>query len=162
MCISQYCYDCFMLYISLVENVLFKLIKKFDTSAEMHQLSTIHPGHLVMWQLYPGDMWTHFNSTAPRINNGCEGYNSRLSWRVVIVLIPTNLHLRINQNSEAGACQQSSILMATGSWSLSSKEAKIYRSYIYISGFGRWVLIGSWFKHLLCANCRRCSVTQKD
>ena len=33
---------------------------------------------------YPDDIWTHFNSWTPRTNNGCEGYNSRLSRRVVI------------------------------------------------------------------------------
>ena len=35
-------------------------------------------------KLLSGDIWTHFNSSTPRTNNRCEGYNRRLYRRVVI------------------------------------------------------------------------------
>ena len=39
------------------------------------------------------DIWTHFSSSTPRSNNGCEGYNSRLYRKVVIIY--RNKHTKI-------------------------------------------------------------------
>ena len=38
------------------------------------------------------DIWTHFNNSTPRTNNGWEGYNSRLYRRATIRCVLRNLN----------------------------------------------------------------------
>ena len=65
----------------------FNVIKSMDLPEQYRlKCSKFHEYFLDTWLCgsYPGDIWTHFNSSTPRTNNGCKGYNSRLSRRVVI------------------------------------------------------------------------------
>ena len=65
----------------------FNVIKSMDLPEQYRlKCSKFHEYFLDTWLCgsYPRDIWTHFNSSTPRTNNGCKGYNSRLSRRVVI------------------------------------------------------------------------------
>ena len=66
----------------------FNVIKSMDLPEQYRmKCSKFHEYFLDTWLCgsYPGNIWTHFNSSTPRTtNNGCEVYNSRISRRVVI------------------------------------------------------------------------------
>ena len=65
----------------------FNVIKSMDLPEQYRlKCSKFNEYFLDTWLCgkYPGDVWTHFNSSTPRTNNGYEGYKSRLSRRVVI------------------------------------------------------------------------------
>ena len=63
----------------------FNVIKSMDLSGQYRlKCSKFHEYFLNTWLCGSYSAVTHFNSSTPRTTNGCEGYNSRLSRRVVI------------------------------------------------------------------------------
>ena len=56
----------------------FNVIKSMDLPEQYRlKCSKFNQYFLDTWLCgnYPGDIWTHFSSSTPRTNNGCEGYD---------------------------------------------------------------------------------------